>query len=289
LDQVVNDPEVVIADVAVPPWHQLNVARALISAGKHLLCQKPLSNVFDEAVQIVEAAEDGGVLLAVNQQFRWSPAIRASHTLIENGWIGQPTEVSIAESMLSPWHLWPWLADSPQLEIMYHSIHYLDGVRFLFGDPAWVTSRHTRYPDPGQVKGETKTITVLDYESGMQALVAVNHSNHSDDIYGRIRFLGTEGVITGTLGLSYDYPHGREDTLEWSSWTKYQEHRFEAKLEGKWIPDAFIGPMASLMSAISDGGEPDTNGRDNLNTLRVVNAAYLSAKENRSVRPEEIE
>jgi len=288
IEDVAKDSDVVIVDIAVPPWEQLNVARKLIDAGKHLLCQKPLSNVFAEAVQIVEAADESGVLVAVNQQFRWSPAIKASKTLIDKGWIGQPTEVSIQESMLSPWHLWPWLATSPQLEVMYHSIHYLDGMRFLFGDPEWVTSRHTRNPGEDRVRGETKTITVLDYEDGLQGLVAVNHSNNSDDVYGLVRFLGTEGVITGTMGLSYDYPDGREDTLEWSASARYPEHRFEAKLEGRWIPDAFIGPMASLIEALRQNGDPLTNGRDNLNTLRIVGAAYLSASENRSVRPEEI-
>ena len=64
------------------------------------------------------------------------------------------------------------------------------------------------------------------------------------------RFIGTEGHITGTLGAMYNYPDGRPDTLQWSSTRYYPEKRFEAKLEGKWIPDAFIGPTASLMQAI---------------------------------------
>ena len=42
IDEVANDPDVVIVDVAVPPWEQLNVTRRLVAAGKHLLCQKPL-------------------------------------------------------------------------------------------------------------------------------------------------------------------------------------------------------------------------------------------------------
>ena len=42
------------------------------------------------------------------------------------------------------------------------------------------------------------------------------------------------------------------------------------------------------MGAVNDDTEPPTSGRDNLNTLRLVNAAYLSAVENRSVRPTEI-
>jgi predicted dehydrogenase len=55
-----------------------------------------------------------------------------------------------------------------------------------------------------------------------------------------------------------------------------------------WIPDAFIGPIASLMEAIQTGGEPLTSGADNLKTLQVVHAAYRSAAEHRAVAPDEI-
>ena len=65
--------------------------------------------------------------------------------------------------------------------------------------------------------------------------------------------------------------------------------QYSAVLPGKWIPDAFYGPMASLMEAIQTGGEPVTSARDNLGTLRMVNAAYRSMNERRSVMPLEIE
>jgi len=48
-------------------------------------------------------------------------------------------------------------------------------------------------------------------------------------------------------------------------------------LTQRWIPDAFIGPMASLMEAIHTDGEPLTSGKDNLGTLETVFAAYESA------------
>ena len=123
----------------------------------------------------------------------------------------------------------------------------------------------------------------------MQALIADNHYNHSDDYFAVFRFIGTEGVITGTLGAMYNYPHGRPDTLEWSSRRHYPDKRFEAKLEGKWIPDSFIGPTASLMQAIQEDGVPETDGHDNLQTLRVVEACYLSAAEHRTVNLGECE
>ncbi len=201
----------------MPPQHQLDIARTCIAAGKHLLCQKPLADTLPHAAEIVRLARAGGVKLAVNQQLRWGPGLRAARDLIRKGWIGQVVDASIQVSVNTPWHMWPWLAVAPRLEVQYHSIHYIDAMRSILGDPVWVTSRHARNPLQGEIVGETKTITVMDYADDLQALIADNHYNHSDDYFAVFRFIGTEGHITGTLGAMYNYPHGREDTLEWSS------------------------------------------------------------------------
>ena len=274
-------------DIAVQPWHQREIAEKALAAGKHLLCQKPLSDVFSNAVAIVEAGQKAGRKVAVNQQMRWSAGIAAARDLIQRGFIGQPTDAQIQVTTNTPWHMWPWLANAPRLEVQYHSIHYIDSMRSLFGNPEWVTSRHAKYPKQG-AKAETKTITVLDYVGGLQAMVAVNHHDESGDGYATFRFLGTEGLIKGTIGLMYNYPHGRPDTFEIHSNVFEPETWFNIKLEGMWIPDAFIGPMASLMEAIQTDGVPVTDATDNLNTLRIIEAAYLSAAENRSVRPADI-
>lgn len=287
LDDLLADPAVAIVDIAVQPWHQRAIAERALAAGKHLLCQKPLSDTFDDARAIVEAGKRAGRKVAVNQQMRWDAGIAAARDLIAKGYIGQPTDAQIQVSTNTPWHLWPWLATSPRLEVTYHSIHYLDAMRFLFGDPEWVTSRHAKYPKQG-ARAETKTITVLDYPNGLQALVAVNHHDESPDGYAIFRFLGTEGIIKGTIGLMYDYPRGRPDTFEIHRHADGPEDWQVIQLEGMWIPDAFIGPMASLMEAIQTGSAPVTDAEDNLNTLRIVEAAYRSAAENRSVRPAEI-
>jgi len=40
-----------------------------------------------------------------------------------------------------------------------------------------------------------------------------------------------------------------------------------------WFPDAFAGPMADLLRALEEGGEPEISGRDNLETLALCEAA----------------
>ncbi len=287
VDDLLADPAVEIVDIAVPPWEQLAIVEKVAAAGKHMLCQKPLSDDFSQAVKIVELARQYGVKQAINQQMRWTAGIAASHDLITRGYIGQPTDAQIEVNCHTDWGMWSWLASRPHLEVLYHSIHYLDALRFLFGNPDWITSRHARYPLQGDVKGESKTVTVWDYEAaGLQALVNVNHYNIHGTTTATFRFSGTQGALEGKLGLMYNYPYGEPDSLVLRR--KGQSDEVFA-FDQKWIPDAFVGPMAGLMCAIETGGTPPTDGIDNLDTLRAVHASYLSHAERRSVRLAEIE
>jgi predicted dehydrogenase len=287
LDDLLSDPAIQIVDIAALPWAQKELVTKAVAAGKHMLCQKPFSDRYAEAVEMTTMVQQAGLKIAVHQQFRWSSLIRSVRCLLSEGWVGDVLDVQVQVSIHTPWDMWPWLANQPRLEVLYHSIHYLDSLRFLFGDPDLITSRHTKHPTQ-QSRGETKTITVWDYENGMQILIAICHFDWSPGLYSLFRVLGTDGLIEGTIGTNYDYPDGRNDTIKFTGRTN-SERDFSVVLPGKWIPDAFDGPMASLMEAIQTGGEPVTAARDNLGTLRVVNAAYRSMNERRSVSPLEIE
>jgi predicted dehydrogenase len=285
-EELVRTPGVDIVDIAVMPWDQPAIVDLATAAGRHILAQKPFALDIESARSMVEAAESAGVKLAVNQQMRWEPAIAAARSLVRQGAVGQVSNSQITVSIATPWHLWPWLAAAPRLEIMYHSIHYEDSLRSILGDPAWVTSVHGRHPAQGNVVGETRTTTILEYADGSQALVAVDHYDEHGTPYAELRIRGTEGAIEGTIGLLYDYPDGRVDTLS-------LRRKGEAPVDFdfspvRWIPDAFLGPMGDLMDAIATDREPVTSGRDNLRTLAVAFATYRSVAERRSIAiPEE--
>lgn len=281
-DLLASEAEVV--DIAVVPWAQPEIAEAALAAGKHLLCQKPLALDLETAERLVARAEAAGRKLAVNQQMRFEEGIAAARAMLERGWIGQPTAMTITVNIRTDWQAWPWLVTSERLDLLYHSIHYFDTVRSLFGDPdlVWCAAGRT----PGQVAtGETRTLSTFRYADGRLAAVHTNHENLAGDVSAEFRIDGSDGSIRGTLGLLYDYPHGRPDTLEvWSrslptdGWLPYP-------VTTRWLPDAFIGPMASLLQAIAEGGEPATSGRDNLGTLRIVHALYRAVETGAAQRP----
>ena len=56
------------------------------------------------------------------------------------------------------------------------------------------------------------------YPGDLVVVVQTNHTNGHGDARAEFRIEGTAGVIKGTFGLLYDYPRGRPDTLEITSW-----------------------------------------------------------------------
>lgn len=290
LDELLSDPGVRVVDLAVPAKAQPAIAEQAAAAGKHLLCQKPLAESYPEAVRIAEAAERYGVKAAVNQQMRWSPGIRASRTIISRGWLGEPLQATISVNVNQDFANWGWLRDMPTLEFMYHSIHYIDAIRFLFGDPEYVYADGSRFPGQRTI-GETRTLLHIKYPGEARALIHDNHNNiaSDDDWSATYRFEGTEGIIKGTNGSLYNYPVGREDTLSFYSKAIHPDYWFQPRLHGKWFPHAFMGTMGELMRAVEENREPENSVRDNLKTLQMVFGAYLSMAENRPVTLKEIE
>lgn len=280
VDELLAMSDVEVVDVAVTPFAQADIALAAIRSGKHLLCQKPFSESLEAAQRLVEAADAAGTKLAVNQQMRWDQVIRCTRLLLDRGWYGELTSGSFDVDILTDWASWPWMANRPGLEYFYHSVHYFDSIRFLFGEPHSVIASTARYP--GQfATGETRTFTVLDYSDTCKVAVLTNHNNWSHRPRAVMRCQGTDGQSEGTLGALYDYPYGRPDTFEFWSRTAAPDHAFSRHFTERWIPDAFIGPMADLHRSIEEGREPLTSGRDNLGTLRIILAAYQSSQEGR--------
>jgi len=287
VDALLDDSRVEIVDIAVPAPFQPEIAQRVIASGRALLCQKPLAETYALAEEIVVAAEAAGVKIAVNQQMRWAPSIATSRAFIERGFLGEPLVSTIDVSILLGWDAWPWLVVSDRLALMYHSIHSQDATRFLFGMPDRIFTSGGKFPGQPE-KAETRTHTIFEYDSGLTAMVRSNNWNWTGDQHAIFRFEGSEGRIEGTIGLLYDYPHGRPDMIRYMSKRLRPDYWFDVVVDDLWIPDAFVGPMASLMEAMQTDGVPATAARDNLDTLRTLFAAYRSMETHRVVTPDEI-
>jgi predicted dehydrogenase len=281
--ELINSRDVEVVDISLPPHLQPEVAIAAAAAGKHIMIQKPMAVTYGDALRIVAAARENGVKLAVNQNGRWDPAIRACRTLISRGLLGTRLTAFIELRTMQPWQsFWEDRAIYTQLMILGMSVHHLDQFRFLFGEPDYVTALTGRYP--GQKwEGDTIAHYQLQYGDGFFASGLDDGSTWTRDYGIRFRFTGTDGVLKGTIG----WPDATYSTLQFTS-KKMDGWWHEPIFETKWFPDAFIGTMGDLFQAIETSGEPGISGADNLKTLQLVFACYKSAKERRAIRPAEI-
>src|SRR5437764_11546120 len=83
-EQLLDDPDIEVLDVAVPPMRQLALIRAACERKtvKGILAQKPLGMNYAEAAEAVRACEAAGIALAVNQNMRYDQSVRAAMTLL---------------------------------------------------------------------------------------------------------------------------------------------------------------------------------------------------------------
>ncbi|MDP6112867.1 MAG: Gfo/Idh/MocA family oxidoreductase [Planctomycetota bacterium] len=282
LEQLTEDEAAEVVDIAVPATENLQIASAVAAAGKPMLMQKPLAEDWDSALKTVEVIDRYGVHAAVNQQMRWEPGVRASKDLLDRGLLGELFNIAALIFVDTPWHLWGWLMKKPTIEVMYHSIHYLDSIRFLTGqEPTHVFCDGTTRPNY-EVAGETRLNFHLFFDGELRATMLTNHhaSNGLEGQQADFRVEGTEGATIRSMGVLMNYPEGISDTFRFSSRQLGERRWTSIEFEETWFPDAFIGPMASLMRA--EHGEidrPETDVHDNLKTLRVVFAAYDSMRE----------
>lgn len=275
LEELLADPQVDVVDIAVIAHAQPDIVRAAIAAGKDMLCQKPFAPDLDTADELLARAARHGRKIAVNQQMRFDEGISVARAALQAGWIGEATTMSFNVDIATDWAAWPWLVVSERLEISYHSIHYLDAIRSILGDPVKVFCAGSRRP--GQIAtGETRTMSTLIYADGRTATLHVNHENLGGDHRAEFRLDGSQGAVRGTLGLLYDYPRGRPDTAEIFSRTLPTDGWLPYPVTRRWIPDAFIGPMAGLLRWISTGEQAPTAAVDNVKTLALVEALYTS-------------
>jgi len=275
LEEILADDSIEVVDVAVVPQAQPDIARRALLAGKHVLAQKPLAVASALGEELVALARAQGRKLVVNQQMRYGEGIAAARAIAAAGWLGELTAFTVDVDINTDWTAWDWLLESPRLDLMYHSIHYFDSVRSVFGTPRTVFCAGSRRP--GQIAtGETRTMTTMLYDDGRRALVNVNHENISGDFTARLRLDGSAGSVRATIGLLHDYPRGRPDTVEVNSALLPTDGWLPYPVTTRWIPDAFAGPMRALLADVADGVPAPTDGSDSLQTLRLVEACYAS-------------
>lgn len=262
----------VIFDLATPPDAHAGILEVL-PPNAAVLLQKPMGSDLAGATRILEICRARNLNAAVNFQLRFAPMMLALQDAIERGALGEIVDFDAWLALDTPWGLWKFLEPLPRVEISLHSIHYLDFIRGLLGDPKGVFARTMGHPS--SKIAQTRTAAILDYGDQVRCALSINH-NHS---FGRdfqaceFRICGTKGAAYLQLGVNLDYPRGEPDILRINTGDGWRA----VALDGAWFPDAFASRMSNLQRFAT--GEDDVlvgNVEDAWSTMALVEAAYES-------------
>lgn len=264
-----------IFDLATPPNAHAAVL-AQLPQGAAVLIQKPMGNNLTGATEILKICRARNLKAAVNFQLRFAPMMLALKDAISKGLLGEVVDFEAHLVLDTPWSLWAFLKGLPRIEIAMHSIHYLDAIRQILGDPKGVHAKSIGHPAHNMA--QTRTTAILDYGDIVRCALSINH----DHRFGRrhqacdFRVTGTEGAAYLKLGVNLNYPDGEPDILE--IYPRGGDGWVPVPLTGSWFPDAFTGRMANLQRFVSgEDAELVSPVEDAWNTMALVEAAYQSS------------
>lgn len=279
-EAVANAPQNAVFDVALPASA---IPQTLSGLPDHapVLIQKPMGENLVEAEAILQLCQQKALRAAINFQLRFAPFVLAANEIIDQGLIGDLCDVEIRVTVYTPWHLWTFLEDVTCMEIYYHSIHYLDFMRATLGNPQGVYAKVTNHPLAPKLDGVRSTI-ILDYGEMVRANITTNHFHqyglpHQESY---IKWEGTKGAIKAKMGLLMDYPTGVADEFSYCLLEDGHVPVWQTKpLDGTWFPDAFIGPMSTVMSFAEGSIDAmPTAVEDAFQTMALVDAVQRSSQ-----------
>ncbi len=261
-----------VFDLATPPDAHAGILERL-PEGAPVLIQKPMGSTLEGASEILRICRERKLLAAMNFQLRFAPMAVALKDAIDKGLLGRVVDIEMHGVLGTPWGLWTFLEGLPRIEIAMHSIHYLDLIRHLVGDPGGVSARTLGHPS--HAVAQTRTAAILDYGPDLRCLLSVNH----DWDFGRphqaceLRVAGTKGAAYMKLGVNLDYPKGEPDVLEINDGTGWRA----VPLTGSWFTESFTARMHNLQRAAAGEEALIAPASDGWRTMALVEACYAAS------------
>ncbi len=251
------------AVICSPPVTHHGLARTMLEAGRHVLCEKPLTIKSSDARELVEAARKRRLILMMASKFRYVDDVVKAKAILESGLLGKvllfENSFTGKVDMRSRWNSDPTVAGGGVL--IDNGSHSIDLVRYLFGP---IEAVQTQIGPPAQELPVEDTVRLQVKTTG-----------------------GVIGCIDLSWSLQKDIPwylgiYGTEGSMQigWAG------SRFRQNGSPHWTPfgrgydkiAAFRRKLANFAASIRGSERPLITAEDALASVEVIEAAYRSAE-----------
>ncbi len=288
-EDLLRDKGVEAVYLATPTYHHHRQVMMAAGAGKHILCEKPMAMNIREAEKMIAACRSNKVKLSLGYMMRHHSYNRKIKEMIDEGRLGTPV---MGRAQLTCWYppmkgAWrqvPRQGGGGSLIDM--GSHCIDLLEWMLGPVTEVSCFTARLVQDCPVE-DTATV-LLRFESGAQGLVDSHFNIPDASSENRLEIYGSKGSILaqGTIGQSSAgamIARIEEEQKGYQAEQKREEVREETiVLDGGNIYQAEIEDFSECILRGGDA-QPSFSGEDGLRNLRIVLAAYESARKGRTI------
>ena len=268
VEELLNRASFEVASVTTATPVRQVVAEPLLEAGIDILIDKPFAETLAEARQIVEVAEREGQRVAVGQNYRYLSGYDTARQFLAQDRLGPPRHLT--HTVLTHRQDRGWRTDRERYVMAVMSIHWLDGYRWMLDDEPASIYCQTSKSRTVEANGESHTSLIIKFQRGCVVQLTESFGSHR-----RWSHPPQLDCDHGTLEITNDqlnvYQVDSTKPIE-----VIPTHRAS-------MDQATYLCLADLLTAVETDTEPPNSGQDNLQSMAMLEAAYLSAAENRIV------
>ena len=268
VEEMLETHDLDVLDVAAPRETHAPICRLAAARGLASLCQKPLAPTLAEAEMLVADIADRARLM-IHENWRFRPHYRRIRAWLDQGRAGDVRTVSMSvltsglvrdeRGALPAIVRQPMLATLDRMLLMEVLIHHVDTLRFLCGPLSLRSAQLGKSCDA--IRGEDRACLLLATPGGAAVSLVGDFMAHGHPAgaFDRLEILGTGGAIT--------LERGRLRVLG------ADPDEVAVDLQSDY-DDSYLGVMTHFLDRLADGAPFETGPNDNLDTLRIVEAAY---------------
>lgn len=247
---------------------------AAAAAGKHVLCEKPLALAVEDALAMVTACKNAGVVMGTNHHLRNAATHRKIRELIQGGAIGRPLFARVFHAVYLPAHLQGWRLDKPAAGggvILDITVHDADTLRFILDAEPVEAVGMTQSAAMAQEGLEDGVMGVLRFSNGVLAQIhdafTVKHAGTGIEVHGDAGSIVGRNVMT-------QQPVG-EVLLRTAD---------GERLVAVEHSNLYERGVAAFCSAMKGEGQPAATAEDGVRSLAVAAAVVKACRLGSAVR-----
>ena len=289
LDDLLADSRVDAVFISSPNSLHAGQAIQAANAGKHVLCEKPMTTTLADAVDMVRACRDRGVKLGVGFELRHNPGHILARDLVADGTLGRITLAqgqwgfgSRGQEVFPPREgLRQWWDDPEAIggasTMMGTGVHVMDLLRFVLGQEIIEVAAIT---DGQTAERPLEQIAALSLRFGNGALATLVCGRLLPDTRNDLAIYGINGRFTSRETVW----EAQKGDIEVVSDTLNRTEAYPDNYLGN-----FIAQTEDFQQAVAEDREPAATGIDGLRAVETTLAAIESARTGRIVKVEAVE